>query len=166
MEIDPEVRALLDDLPPTKLPEALVEQGWGRHTMANSFGGTRKRPATDVTPTFEPCVQCGRPVALHRGRRRDHAGRIECDAAIVGEDGRLDGQHLIQEEVEYARLMRQMRQEYPVVAEPLPARAKLPPIPAGPCASNKGTRACHHVCDHPSGHFGFHECKTCRHLWR
>ena len=175
MDIDPEVEALLNDVPPIPLPQKLRAGGWGRQTMAevqsySVFEHTVK-PSTTFQPTFEPCAQCGKPIAEMRGIMKDHAGRDQCDGALVdGEQayeyhctqGGLDLLLKQREELEawsQEQLLRLNRTE-----QTRRAGKKLKAL--GPCNANMATRTCHHVCDHPSDHFGFHECKRCRHLWR
>ena len=158
---DPEVEALLNDLPPTKLPQPLIDKGWGSNSMHDDVG-SRSRPSDVQQPEYDrTCFQCGRPIT---NDNKDHAGKRRCDRLLVGEDW-IDTIHL--DEDEYRKLL--TRREWAEKMAPL----KAPPTPKVRVASacdartNRGGHPSHeHVCFHPADHFGFHECGACRHLWR
>ena len=69
-EVDPEVAALLEDLPPVKLPPALSEAGWGRFSAADILQHRPDHqqvvtPEDQMAPVYKhTCVQCGRPITL------------------------------------------------------------------------------------------------------
>lgn len=163
MEIDPDVAELLDDLPPSRLPQPLKDQGWGNMTIkeAVSFGiKGPKAPSTTQAPVFnETCAQCGRPITLDdHDRWVDHIHRTLCDGAIA-EHQEFD-HHVNEHDLQEHR----RKQAYLAAWERSKLESTTPP--SLNCLASKDTRQCKHRCFHPNGHFGFHECFRCRHLWR
>lgn len=160
MEVDPEVAALLDDLPRTRLPEELVEQGWGHASMDEmvKYGQYPPAPPSLVpAPTFdENCAQCGRPIALkQRGTRwMDHAGRTECDSLLV--DDPQSGHHITESDLTFLRAANE---------DLLGPKRKTVNVLHN-CSATKYSHGCAHYCDHKEQHFGFHECKFCKKLWK
>ena len=163
-EIDPDVAAILNDLPPVKLPEALVNEGWGHDSMASAYGGRLVGPSTETQPVYDHnCVQCGRPITM--GRRQwwlDHAGNRWCTNVLL--DREVAPYHIADHELKYWQTADAIR----------PRRVrKVSELkkPAGPCGARNfnltQVHASHpHHCEHTEGHFGFHECHVCHHLWR
>jgi hypothetical protein len=162
LQLDPEVAALLDDLPPIKLPPALVAEGWGQRSSRDyPFVGTRKQPSDVQQPIYtDTCVQCGRPLTMNaRQFWADHAGRVFCNNVLLDEPV-LD-YHVTQHDLDVGW---RTVQEFPPL---VPTRKKdEPPIPKAKCSATKHWNKHVHTCPHPEGHFGFHECIECRHLWR
>jgi hypothetical protein len=171
--IDPEVAALLDDLPPITLPPALVAEGWGQRSLKKEpwLGGMQRKPTEgSQQPTYtDNCVQCGRPITMNRRQMwTDHAGRKECENVLLDEPV-LD-YHVTQHDLDVGW---RTVQEYPPLVpvksrgkfRDLPRKKDEPPKPAMKCSATKfGGHM--HQCWHPGDHFGFHECVQCRHLWR
>ena len=196
-DIDPEVARLLDDIPKSKLPQPLIDEGWGQHSMARMEywnGKTAKKPETEQAPTYmETCVQCGRPVTNARkgGGWWDHSGGTVCDGALV-EDQEYD-EHVTQSYLDEVRAYRDRTVHRDVEHVPHPhiqdiqrrlervrqtdkkfqdlvkqtakkaAQAKA--RREAPCGANKHGASCTHQCSQNGDHFGFHECRYCRHLW-
>lgn len=154
---DPEVEALLNDLPPTKLPQPLIDKGWGNSSMHDGIG-SRFPPSNVQQPEYDrTCYQCGRPIT---DDNKDHAGKRKCDRLLVGEDW-VDTIHL--DEDEWNRFRARPRQELPDIIP----RAKVTGTTGCDARTTRGgSRGHDHVCFHPANHFGFHECGACRHLWR
>lgn len=184
-EVDPEVARLLEDLPKSKLPPALDKEGWGRFSIEQmrSAGKVPVRPADEQAPRYmETCVQCGRPITNARrgGGWWDHAGKQDCDGALVAE--REFEAHLPQSDLvearEYATEMRaraeNRRRERELKAQQQNASLRATPrvrvkarCSATKHSGMKGSALQHvHECWHPYDHFGFHECRMCSQLWR
>jgi hypothetical protein len=174
MEVDPEVAELLGDLPPTRLPEELTKAGWGVHTMEEmvKYGQAPPvKPSEVQQPTYtEHCVQCGRPITAARGNHwMDHAGDRVCDGALV--DGwRYAAHHVTADELDFIKSMddRLMpRIEVSGLTGPPATSKKFKDLKKkGDCSATKHHQQCAHQCAWPDDHFGFHECKHCRHLWK
>lgn len=163
MEIDPEVAELLGDLPPITLPIELEAAGWGHNTMNQmiQYGQAPPRAPTEgaQAPTYDDvCVQCGRPVTLYRQEWTDHSGKQWCDRALAEREDSYSDHHVTAEEVDVVRKTWAWKkwQEY---KQDLPKQK-------GPCSTTKYSIACAHRCEHEDDHFGFHECKYCRHIWK
>ena len=159
-EPDPEVQALLDEGTGATLPRALVEQGWGQSTMRQMIKAGQRPPAhpsTEQQPVFyEECVQCGRPITMsRRSIWMDHAGREYCTADLV--DERISHHHTPQ--ADYDLLLTSK------TAYGRRAHRKAMAATGAVCGINKYSKDCKHRCEHPIGHFGFHECRFCKHLW-
>jgi hypothetical protein len=167
-DIDPEVAALLDDIPRSTLPPALVNEGWGQLNMTQverrAMSPRRAKPSAAPAPKYiENCVQCGRPVTNARksGAWWDHAGSGECDHALGGEY--ISAGHVVEAEVETIKATierlskRKQERRDPTINKPAPRGA--------PCSAMRFGMGCQHQCSQTSNHFGFHECKYCRKLW-
>jgi hypothetical protein len=154
MEVDPEVAALLDDLPAPALPEALLKEGWGRFTMNQMISYGQPAPASPSEvqqPIYdEHCMECGRPVTMSRGNWTDHSGGSRCDGLLT--DNPLHGHHITAGELKV------------FTAKTKPKKFKDLKHKAA-CSATRHHHSCAHQCDHEEGHFGFHECKHCKHLW-
>ena len=156
MEIDPEVAALLEGgLPPVKLPPALIKEGWGQRSMRTAAGGRLVSPSTETQPIYDHrCVQCGRPITM--GRREmwiDHAGNRTCENVLL--DEQVAPYHVVDHELKYWELIK-----------PQPRKFRDLIQKAGPCNATNSFGPHPHICLHPKGHFGFHECEACHHLWK
>jgi len=173
MEVDPEVAALLDDLPATTLPDELVQQGWGKISMKRALGSglaELKAPDTEQQPVYDhDCYQCGRPIVPGRGYVwTDHAGRSWCDAVLVEE--RIHHKHFPEGELATRQAEAKLHAQQ---FEDMQARMRIkqPPTPrvkvTGMCSAVKNKHQDHQcMCNHVGNHFGFHECTSCHHLWR
>ena len=183
MEIDPEVAELLGDLPPTKLPLECEAAGWGYNTMREmiQWGQAPPRAPTEgeLQPVYdETCVQCGRPITLHRHTWEDHNAKSWCDRGLMGKDEYATNHHVPQRE--HDLLARGAPRPLPsyvyskIHVSPAIGAASAAPIGIEPkinkkevnCSATKHHHKCAHKCSHKDGHFGFHECQYCRKLWR
>jgi len=186
MPLDPEVQALLDDLPPPSLPDALRAEGWGAFSM-RQIGKTaiKPQPPELQSPDFcHRCVQCGLELATDRqGAARDRIGNVRCDRVLLPKDllGDTPRIHVIEGEREDTVAYID-RWRYHIEAQAqraaAPARVSFDDIMRAvqhyyPTAHDCQARGRHNVshtcqCRHEGGHFGFHECKhePCRRLWR
>jgi hypothetical protein len=183
-DIDPEVAALLDDIPKAKLPKALEQEGWSRFTVQQmrSAGKVPKAPSPEQAPKYlENCIQCGRPVTNARkgGGFWDHAGGMACDGALVDEQdysehvtqSYLDEMKAYKAElarglygppVDPPRVRQKDKRFQDLVKEAKAAKARR----EAPCSATQYRSSCQHECSQRGEHFGFHECKYCRHLWK
>jgi hypothetical protein len=175
LEIDPEVAALMNDLPASKLPDKLIEAGWGDQSMEQAMSSYRGRgrlvpPSTTVQPTFKHCAQCGLPVARNgRGLWMDHVGGQECDGALCLDKQEL-ARHIPQDELDdyMAAVARENERQQAFIEafeEKRRLKRELQATP-GTCEGMRYGAFCRHECAHSLDHFGFHECKYCRKLWR
>ena len=175
-EVDPEVARLLEDLPKSKLPDALIKEGWGRLSMKDwdAHGGKAKAPSTEHQPKYEnTCFQCARPITTRRGKWVDHSGKDWCDGGVVAE--REFTWHVIESEIEFSRdLIRRSKERNAARSAELEKRlaaaaktkAKKDEAAARPCEASRGGKGCTHKCmEKRSDHFGFHHCRYCGHLW-
>jgi len=161
MEVDPEVAALLDDIPATRLPEVLLREGWGMSTMEvmRKYGARIPvRPSDEPQPTYDAnCAECGRPVTMRQGYWTDHSGGNRCDGLLV--DEQLHGYHVTADEIRTNELIGNLNKSKPTALLNRIAKAR------GPCMATRSHPNCTHQCEHPIGHFGFHECSHCKHIW-
>jgi len=175
MEIDPEVAALLEEGLGVTLPPALVKKGWGQTSMhqAHNIGtGQMVTPSQEFQPQYtDTCHQCGRPITLDRqGGWADHAYRTNCDGALV--DRALTMYHFPTSQLddikawvkrENSEMMRRLEVEKEKANQ---RRKEIAARQAAPCGHSKHSSSCQHQCSQGGDHFGFHECKFCRHLWK
>lgn len=176
-EVDPEVARLLEDLPPSKLPPALIQEGWGRFSMdylVRTAGKTTKQPSTEQQPVYDArCYQCARPITMRRAYWTDHSGGTDCDGGAVVEQE--FPHHVIESEIEFSRnLIRRSKERNAArtaelekrLAAAAATKAKKDEAAARPCQASRGSKGCTHKCmEKRSDHFGFHHCRYCGHLW-
>jgi hypothetical protein len=173
-EVDPEVAALLEDLPKSKLPPALIKEGWGQHAMRDLFKSP-KAPSTVQQPVYEnTCFQCGRPLTMRSSRWVDHSGKDNCDGGAVAEQEFPN--HVIESEIEFSRdlIRRSKERDEQRQAQRMAAAARQDLVPPRVrvkmqwCHAKKKVAGTAHECrcEYPFAHFGFHECVGCRRLWR
>lgn len=173
--MDPDVEALLNDLPRLSLPDALVEAGWGQRTIADygTDADLRRPTVGPLQPTYShTCVMCGRPVTQLAGSTWvDHSHHGYCDGALLDPDDPIASNrpsHMVsQDDVAQVRRSLVANQKR---RERLAASAVITPEPER-CMAGRRTRGTYGhrcVCHHDRAHFGFHECHRpdCRRLWR
>ena len=179
VKIDPEVARLLNDIPAVKLPKELVREGWGHSTVAQmrTYGVAPTQRSTVVQPTFDHnCVQCGRPITAGRRGWTDHAGRTKCDGQLLDDPSRRRGVHFV--EGQQAKWEDELLDDFKQrlkddINKQLYGRSTVPvrstkskKKDGGQCSSTKYANSCQHQCSEADDHFGFHQCKFCKHLWR
>ena len=125
--------------------------------------GTLVSPSEVQQPTYiDHCHQCGRPITE---KRKDHSGHMRCDGGLV--DDQIAMHHCNKELYE---VLKKDNEHHAAFMRGTPRGVRPDPDgfkkkASGPCALNKYSHGCEHICSHPGGHFGFHECVKCRHLW-